>query len=32
MGSDGGHPDIELVPEDIRVSATIDGRFVAAAS
>jgi hypothetical protein len=25
----GGGPDVELVPEDITVSATIDGRFVA---
>jgi uncharacterized protein len=32
VGSDGGGPDVELVPEDIRVSATIDGRFMAGAS
>jgi uncharacterized protein len=32
VGSDGGRPDVELVPEDIRVSATVDGRFVAAGS
>lgn len=28
----GGRPDVELVPKDIRVSATVDARFVAAAS
>lgn len=28
--SSGGGPDVELVPEDIRVSATVDARFVAA--
>lgn len=31
-GSDGSGPDVELVPEDVRVSATIDGRFVAGVS
>jgi len=30
--SAAGGPNVELVPEDIRVSATIDGRFVAGAS
>ncbi|PRC59674.1 SIMPL domain-containing protein, partial [Mycobacterium sp. ITM-2017-0098] len=29
-GSSGGGPDVDLVPEDIRVSATVDARFVAA--
>ena len=28
-GSVGGGSDVELVPEDVSVSATIDGRFVA---
>lgn len=28
----GSGPDVELVPEDIKVSATIDGRFVAGAA
>ena len=32
VGSDGGRPDVELVPEDVRVSATVDGRFVAGVS
>jgi uncharacterized protein len=27
--SSGGSPEVELVPEDIRVSATVDARFVA---
>ena len=31
-GSGGGGPDVELVPEDVRVSAMIDGRFVAGVS
>jgi hypothetical protein len=31
-GSVGGGPDVELVPEDVRVSATIDGRFLAGVS
>jgi hypothetical protein len=31
-GAVGGGPDVELVPEDVRVSATIDGRFVAGVS
>lgn len=31
-GSSGGRPDVELVPNDISVSATVDARFVAAAS
>ena len=30
--SGGSGPDVELVPEDVRVSATIDGRFVAGVS
>lgn len=29
-GSSSGGPDVQLVPEDIRVSATVDARFVAA--
>ncbi|MCV7134098.1 SIMPL domain-containing protein [Mycobacterium hodleri] len=30
--SAGSGPDVELVPEDVRISATVDGRFVAGAS
>jgi len=28
VGADGGAPDVELIPEDIEVSAAVDARFV----